>query len=247
MRYFLDISYKGTHYHGWQIQHNAITVQEVLEKALSTLLRHPVATMGSGRTDTGVHALQQMVQFDTPRQLSHKNILNLNGILPRDIVVNHIYKVPDHASARFDAISRSYEYIIHKKPSPFFLETAYHFPKYLNVEKMRTASLILRQYEDFQCFSKSNTEVEHFLCDIKEVELAETEDKVVFKITANRFLRGMVRAIVGTLIDVGTEKIDIQHFESIIQSKDRKKAGRAAPPEGLFLCKVQYPDFLSVI
>jgi tRNA pseudouridine38-40 synthase len=242
LRYFLDISYKGTKYHGWQIQQNAISVQEVLEKALKTMLRHDVSTVGSGRTDTGVHAKQQYVQFDSEVALSPKNILNLNGILPQDIVVNQIYRTPDHASARFDAQSRSYEYYISKKLSPFKRETSYFFPRALNISLMNSAAELLQKHTDFQCFSKSRTEVEHFNCNITHSEFVETDTEIIFYITANRFLRGMVRAIVGTLIEVGTGKLIKEDFESIINSKDRKKAGWAAPPEGLFLCDVLYPE-----
>lgn len=240
MRYFLDISYKGTEYHGWQIQDNAQSVQGVLEQALKTLLRHEVHTLGSGRTDAGVHAKQQYVQVDSPLVLTSKNILNLNGLLPRDVVVNHIYHVPDHASARFDAQSRSYEYHIHTKPNPFKQETSYLFPRLLDLETMNKAAEILFKHYDFQCFSKSNTEVEHYLCDISYAQFEKHDTDLVFHITANRFLRGMVRAIVGTLIDIGIGKRSIEQFEQIILSKDRKQAGRAAPPEGLYLCDIKY-------
>lgn len=240
MRYFLDISYKGTEYHGWQIQENAKSVQEVLEQALQTLLRHEVHTLGSGRTDAGVHARQQYVQFDSTLVLTAKNILNLNGILPKDIVVNNIYRVPDHASARFDAQSRSYEYHINAKPNPFKLETSYYFPRNVDLEMMNRAAGLLFNHYDFQCFSKSNTEVEHYLCDITHAQFKAYGTDLIFYITANRFLRGMVRAVVGTLLEVGTNKISIEQFEQIVLSKDRKKAGRAVPPEGLYLCDIKY-------
>ncbi|MFN8438762.1 MAG: tRNA pseudouridine(38-40) synthase TruA [Cytophagales bacterium] len=242
MKYFLDIAYKGTHYNGWQKQPNANTVQSEIENALKIVFKNELTTFGSGRTDTGVHAKQQYVMFETPQVIEKKKILNLNGVLPKDIVVKNIYKVADNASVRFDALSRSYEYFIHQEVNPFNRETSYYFPKKLDVRLMNEAAQLLLKYKDFECFSKVHTEVNTFLCTITVAKFEYKDEYLVFNITANRFLRGMVRAIVGTLLDVGTYRTSLTEFENIILSKDRKKAGRAAPPEGLFLSKVIFPE-----
>lgn len=242
MKYFIDLSYKGTNYHGWQIQTNAPSVQETIEKALKTILRHEVTTLGSGRTDTGVHAMQQYMQFETENLLSNKTLISLNGVLPKDIVVNSLYYVAENASARFDALSRSYEYHINQKQSPFAKELSCFFPKKIDLDLMNEAAAILLNHVDFQCFSKVKTTVEHFGCIITEAYFEQNDNKIVFHITANRFLRGMVRAIVGTLLNVGLQKTTIEQFEAIILSKDRRNAGMAAPPDGLYLSKVIYPD-----
>ena len=166
MKYFLDIAYKGTHYNGWQKQPNANTVQSEIENALKIVFKNELTTFGSGRTDTGVHAKQQYVMFETPQVIEKKKILNLNGVLPKDIVVKNIYKVADNASVRFDALSRSYEYFIHQEVNPFNRETSYYFPKKLDVQLMNEAAQLLLRYKDFECFSKVHTEVNTFLCTI---------------------------------------------------------------------------------
>lgn len=243
LRYFLDIAYQGTAYHGWQIQANAHSVQAELNRALSTILRQPIETIGSGRTDTGVHAEQQFVHFDLPSpiedtsQLVHK----LNALLPFDIAVKSLFAVPAETHARFDAVSRRYEYRISQVKNPFLQNLALFYTKPLRLDLMDEASQLLLQYEDFESFSRVKTEVNHFRCQITEAFWENKGNVLIFHIKADRFLRGMVRAIVGTLLQVGRNQLTRTDFESVILSKDRKKAGMAVPPEGLFLTEVAYP------
>lgn len=242
-RYFLNIAYNGTAYHGWQSQENAHSVQQELEQCLSTLLRKQITVTGSGRTDTGVHARQQPVQVDLEDIGDHnKFIYRLNGILPKDIAVSAVKKVKPEAHARFDASERSYEYLIHRAKSPFLENLSYFYPKQLNIDLMNQAAFRLLGEQDFESFSKVKTEVNTFICTIKEARWEKQNDSLVFHVTANRFLRGMVRALVGTLLEVGLEKLTEQDFVNIIGSKDRRQAGRAVPAHGLYLTKVVYPD-----
>ncbi len=245
MRYFLEIKYKGTNYHGWQIQNNAVTVQGVLNEALQVSLQNEVSTYGSGRTDAGVHAVQQFVEMDVETSLNEQKLLvSLNKLLPEDISVKAIHRVQDNASARYDAESRTYNYqIIHYK-DPFLHDLAYRYTKKPDVALMNEAAKMMMQYQDFECFSKVKTDVDHFLCDIKDAYWEYRGEALVFEITANRFLRGMVRAVVGTLLDVGFYKTSFEAFKAIIESKDRKKAGMSAPASGLYLVSVKYPDRL---
>ena len=243
MRYFIECAYKGTNYSGWQIQINALTVQEVIEKALSTLLKHKIDMTGSSRTDTGVHAMQQFAHFEMEEEIidCENLVYRINKLLPFDISVQKIFKVADDYHSRFEAISRKYEYRISRKKNPFQKGLSYEFNGNLDIERMNEASQILFKYFDYQCFSKIKTEVLTFNCTILEAEWKEEKnDSLVFHIKANRFLRGMVRAIVGTLLEVGTGKISESDFERIILSKDRKKAGWSVPAEGLFLMEVNY-------
>jgi tRNA pseudouridine38-40 synthase len=245
LRFFLEIAYKGTAYHGWQIQKNAVSVQEVLNKVLSAILSEKVETIGSGRTDTGVHALRQFVQIDSQKYLNQEVYLyKFNRMLPPDICINIIHPVIDEANARFDAISRSYEYRIINKKNPFFQDLYYHFYKELDVDKMNKAAAILLKKHNFESFSKVKTEVNHFLCSITRAEWIRNNENLTFFVSADRFLRGMVRALVGTLLNVGLGRISVNDFEAIIDSKDRKKAGRAAPASGLFYTNVVYPDHI---
>jgi tRNA pseudouridine38-40 synthase len=241
LKYFLDIAYNGTKYHGWQVQQNAHTVQHELNNALQKLFQYPVETLGSGRTDTGVHAVQQFVQMELDKELSEEHILKLNGILPNDIVIKKFFKVREDVSARFDAMSRTYHYKICPVKDPFHRGLAYLFYKELDIDKMNKAAKSLFKYKDFQAFSKVKTSVDHFLCDIIKAEWKKKNGLMVFEIEANRFLRGMVRSIVGTLIEVGLGRMSLTEFEKIIQSKDRKNAGRSVPAEGLYLMKIKYP------
>lgn len=243
MRYFLELAYKGTAYHGWQIQNNAVSVQEIVNKGLSTILRQEITTTGSGRTDTGVHARQQFVHFDFPEELDkEQTVYKLNAVFPVDVVAYSLLKVNDEAHARFDAISRSYEYKIHKRKDPFLHNLSYLFTSPLDVEQMNNAARILLKYTDFESFSKVKTDANSFLCNITHAHWLQDENHLSFVISANRFLRGMVRAIVGTMLEVGTGKISIQQFEDIINKKNRSEAGRAVPPGGLYLTKVEYPQ-----
>lgn len=245
MRYFLDISYVGTQYAGWQIQKNAVGIQQVLNKALSTLLKTPTECYASGRTDAGVHALQQIVQFDAEQEIDpYRWLLQLNALLPKDVVANSIRLVKDDSSARFNANYRTYYYKISQKPNPFLLERALFYYKPLDVDAMNMAAQILFKHRDFESFSKVHTDVNHFDCTINKAKwkLHEEEHLLVFTITANRFLRGMVRTIVGTLMEVGKEEMTLEQFEAIILAKDRKKAGQAVAASGLYLAKVEYPE-----
>lgn len=243
MRYFIECAYRGTNYSGWQIQDNAITVQSEIEKALSTLLKHKIDITGSSRTDTGVHAIQQMAHFEMVNEILDCDnlVYRMNKLLPLDISVQKIFTVADDYHSRFEAISRKYEYRISRKKNPFQRGLAYEFNGNINIALMNEACKILFRHIDYQCFSKINTDVLTFNCTIMEAQWAEKQDDLlVFSIKANRFLRGMVRTIVGTLLEVGLGKISLTAFEEIILSKDRKKAGRSVPAEGLFLMEVNY-------
>lgn len=243
MRYFIECSYRGTNYSGWQIQENAHTVQAEIENGLSILLNKPIAITGSSRTDAGVHAVQQVAHFDTENDsLNPENLAyRLNKILPFDISIKSIYPVKEDYHCRFEATSRKYQYRISALKSPFQKGLYYEFNRDLNIELMNKASQKLFQYLDFECFSKIKTDVNTFNCTIMEASWEPIEnDMLVFHIKANRFLRGMVRAIVGTLLEVGAGKLSVEDFEQIILSKNRKKAGRAVPAEGLFLMEVNY-------
>ncbi len=246
-RYFLDISYKGTNYHGWQRQPNANSVQAEVENALKTMFQTEIGIMGSGRTDTGVHAKQQVAHFDYKVDLDTPELVfKLNRILPNDIVVNHANNVVDTAHARFDATLRTYEYFIHQKRDPFKVGASYFYAKQLDLDKMAAAAKILVGEQDFQSFSKVKTEVNNFICNIKSAGWKIDNDSLVFCVTANRFLRGMIRALVGTLLEVGLGNISLNEFQKVIEIKDRTKAGRAVPPDGLFLTAVQYPAELYI-
>lgn len=247
MRYLFEIAYNGSSYNGWQTQHNGIAVQTVVEEVMSTILRMPVSILGSGRTDAGVHCEQQFFHTDLPEQ-SDKNelLLRLNSFLPRDIVLRSVREVKPDISARYDAIQRTYRYQITRVKNPFSLGLSWHYFKGLNVDNMNEAATFILGEQDFECFSKVKTNVNHFLCDIKSASWLQQGDELVFRISANRFLRGMVRAIVGTLLDVGTGKITQRDFASIIQSKDRKKAGANVPAYGLYLERVEYPSTIYI-
>ena len=243
MRYFLHISYDGTRYNGWQLQPNARGVQQVLNESLQTIFQTEINTVGSGRTDTGVHAAEQYVHLDLPLEINpEETVSRINKILPKDISLNAICPVGPEAHARFDAISRTYEYRISLKKNPFLADFAYYLSRKPDVEKMNEAAQYLLGYEDFTAFSKVKGDTKHYNCHIYEAHWREETDALVFTIRANRFLRGMVRLVVGTLLSVGKGKIPVSQFQQIIKSQDRSKASGAAPPEGLFLTKVEYPE-----
>lgn len=241
MRYFIELSYKGTNYHGWQIQPDVNSVQEEITKAFETILQEKIQIVGAGRTDAGVHASQMFAHVDTTKELTAEYIHKFNTILPNDIVITAINKVLDEKHARFDAISRSYEYRILIGRDPFLLETTWQIHKNkIQIDKMNKAAKILFQYEDFESFSKVKTDVKTFNCTIMRAEWRREGNQLIFYIKANRFLRNMVRAIVGTLLDVGLEKISIEDFRNIIESKKRSEAGLSVPAKGLFLTEVNY-------
>lgn len=247
MRYFLDITYRGTNYHGWQIQPNGITVQEDLEKALSTILKTETPILGSGRTDTGVHAQQQIAHFDSDSEFQLEDLVyKLNAFLGPDISVNEIRTVNGEANARFSAISRTYHYHLHHAKDPFLAGVSYYFRPPLDLARINEACQIIEETQNFECFSKVHTEVNNFNCEIFEARWEQKDSRHLFVISANRFLRGMVRAVVGTLLDVGLYKTSLAEFREILDSRDRKKAGRAVPAEGLFLQQVKYPDEIYI-
>lgn len=243
MRYFIELSYNGKNYHGWQVQPNDISVQEVLTKALSTILRIEVDIVGAGRTDAGVHALQLFAHFDIESTLDVAYIINkINAFLPEDIVVKNVFLVDDHAHARFDAASRSYKYRIWLGRNPFLIDTTWQlYQKVLDINKMNQAAAILLDYTNFKCFSKSKTDVRTYNCKVSKAKWVKIDNELTFYITADRFLRNMVRAIVGTLFEVGSGKKSIEDFVTILNSKDRREAGFSAPPQGLFLSEIKYP------
>lgn len=241
MRYFIELAYKGKNYHGWQIQPDAISVQEKINKVISTVLRENIIITGAGRTDAGVHASQMFAHFDTDKILNNDFGFRLNALLPDDIVIYNIKLVHNDAHARFDAHSRSYEYKIWLGRNPFSLDTSWQlYNQKLDIDLMNQAAEILYEYEDFECFSKVKTGVYTFNCNVTNAIWVLKGNELTFHISANRFLRNMVRAIVGTLIDVGTKKITINDFKKIIDSKNRSNAGTSVPAKGLFLTKVAY-------
>lgn len=243
LRYFLEIAYKGTNYHGWQIQPNAITVQEVVNKAISTILQVQIETIGCGRTDTGVHASQFYLHFDSDQKLSSDRFINnMNGVLPDDIAAISLHHVKDDAHTRFDATLRGYVYKIKHNNTPFEAGEYSLFKQHLDIDKMNEAAHVLLKHTDFESLSKVHTEVKTFNCKITRAEWIPTDNGLNFHIEADRFLRGMVRTIVGTLQQVGLGKMTVQEFENIILAKDRQQAGASAPARGLFLCRVEYPN-----
>ena len=241
MRYFIELSYKGTNYHGWQIQPDASSVQEEITKALATILQEKILLVGAGRTDAGVHASQMFAHVDTIKKLSNNYVHKLNAILPNDIVIKSIKEVSDETHARFDAVSRTYEYRILLGRDPFLLETTWQLhQKNLQIEKMNEAANLLFKYEDFESFSKVKTDVNTFNCTIMKAVWTLEDKHLIFHIKANRFLRNMVRAIVGTLLEVGLGKKTVEDFRKIIESKKRSEAGLSVPAKGLFLTEVCY-------
>lgn len=241
-RYFFEVAYQGTGYHGWQIQENASSVQIVIEKALFTLIQSPIPITGSGRTDTGVHALRQFFHADLPSIDIKDFLYKINKVLPPDISINSIQKVNPKAHARFDAVVRSYTYhIIHHK-NPFLKDRAWLLYKRLDLVRMNQAADLLLQYKNFESFSRVKTDVTSFLCKVTEAQWNQTTHGLVFNITSNRFLRGMVRAIVGSIVEVGQHRISIEAFEKMIRDQDRKIAGPSAPAKGLFLSNIKYKD-----
>jgi tRNA pseudouridine38-40 synthase len=244
-RYFIQLSYDGTAYHGWQIQENTFrTIQQVINEMLSRLLNEPVFVTGCGRTDTGVHAKQYFAHFDCTKDLMEEQakwIFKFNHALPPDIAIQKIIPVTAKANARFDAVSRTYEYHIHRKKNPFLTNRSYFMYFHLNMDKMNEAANILFDYIDFSSFAKSNTQNFTNNCKIYKAMWTATEDQLIFTISADRFLRNMVRAIVGTLLLVGKEKISIEEFKAVIEKKNRSSAGLSVPACGLYLTNVTYP------
>ena len=243
LRFFVRFSYLGKSYHGWQRQPNAMTVQEQMESCFTTLLRQPIALVAAGRTDTGVHAKEMFAHFDVETKQDTSDLVDrLNSFLPEDIALQEIFPVCEDAHARFSAVERSYEYVIVQQKDPFYIDTAYFTRQAYDIELMNAAAELLIGQQDFKAFSKTNTDVKTFICDIKEAVWQQDGEWLTFKITADRFLRNMVRAIVGTLLEVGLGKLDLKDVKSIIKSGDRSLAGVSVPAKGLSLVRVLYPD-----
>jgi tRNA pseudouridine38-40 synthase len=248
-RYFIELSFNGTNYHGWQVQKNAVSIQEILDKSLSTILRQRIETTGCGRTDTGVHAKQFFAHFDIEASMDYRpwtmdkneNLLrSINSILSKDIAVKRIFPVAAEAHARFDATLRTYEYHIHFDKNPFKNGYSWELRDKPDIGLMNAAAEIIMEYDDFSCFSKSNTQVKTNICRIKSAVWDVQADGIIFRISADRFLRNMVRAIVGTLLMVGKKEIEPEAVRTIIESKNRSNAGMSVPACGLYLTEVIY-------
>ena len=241
-RYFLELAYNGKRFHGWQIQPNMISVQEVLEKALSKKLQEKIAVVGAGRTDTGVHASFFVAHFETEKAFDLGKLqYGLNHLLGDKIAIYDVYAVKNEVHARFSAISRKYVYKITKKKNPFLVDTSYLYPYDLDIEIMNKACAILLKTRDFTSFSKLHSDAKTNICDVQEAFWTEENDLLFFTIKADRFLRNMVRAVVGTLLDVGRGKLSLNDFESVVNAKNRSMAGISVAPEGLFLQDIVYP------
>jgi tRNA pseudouridine38-40 synthase len=262
-RYFIELSFDGTNYHGWQIQKNALSVQEVLNEKLSIIFREPIETTGCGRTDTGVHAREFFAHFDTenksiansPWSMDNggieasidyglstmgNSLRSINSILPKDIAIKRVFPVAADAHARFDATLRTYEYHIHFNKDPFKNGYSWELRDYPDIRLMNNAAAIIKEFIDFSCFSKSNTQVKTNICKITNAEWTVSNGCIVFRISADRFLRNMVRAIVGTLLMVGKQEIEPESVRNIIESKNRSNAGMSVPACGLYLTEVEY-------
>lgn len=245
MRYFIELSYRGTAYHGWQTQANGISVQKTLEATLTQRFGKPIYIMGSGRTDAGVHAKQQFAHFDVdePLDLTEAFIYSINCMLPEDIAIHTIFLVRPKDHARFSANSRYYQYHVTRQKDVFQSSLTYHFRPLLDVDRMNKACEILLQHTNFQSFSKARANVTHFHCKLDFAYWKHTNDDcLTFHIKADRFLWGMVRTIVGTMLEIGQERMSLDQFEQIILARDRTVAGRAAPANGLYLVEVGYPE-----
>jgi tRNA pseudouridine38-40 synthase len=242
-RYFVELSYDGTPFHGWQIQQNAKSIQQTLNEALSTVIRHQIYVIGCGRTDTGVHAKKFIAHFDCPIVLDQvlDIMFKVNCVLPKEIALHQLQQSKPEFHARFDATSRAYEYFISKVKNPFTVMRAYEYRETLDIDLMNKACEALFEYKDFTSFAKLHGDTETNLCDIHRAEWSTSGNMIIFHVVANRFLRNMVRAMVGTLIEVGRKKITVDEFRSIIESKDRSKAGYSVPAHGLYLVDISYP------
>ena len=247
-RYFIELSYNGSAYHGWQRQPNAISIQQVLEEALSRLARNKITLLGAGRTDTGVHALQMFAHFDVSHKIANTKelIFHLNGFLKDDISVKGIRQVKPQANARFDATARYYEYHISTAKDPFHSQFHYYLKNQPDVDMMNEAAKSLLLHKDFKCFSRTNTDVKTFLCEIKKAVWKQEGSSLIFYISSNRFLRNMVRSIVGTLLEVGYKKRKVEDIDDLIRSKDRCQAGFSVPAHGLYLSRIEYPQNIYI-
>jgi tRNA pseudouridine38-40 synthase len=241
-RYFLELAYKGTHYSGFQIQENANSIQQEVEKALGIFFRFRFELTGSSRTDGGVHALQNFFHFDYEGLIDSRVLYNINAILPPDIVLNNIYPVAPDAHCRFDATSREYRYYIYRVKNPFLADRAWFYPYTLDPNKLRAAADLIPAYQDFTSFAKRNSQVKTSLCTILDSAWEEDGTGLVYRVRANRFLRGMVRGLVGTMVLVGRGKLSIEEFGGVLEKRDNQLADFSAPGHGLFLHRVYFPD-----
>jgi tRNA pseudouridine38-40 synthase len=241
-RYFISVSYKGTNYSGFQEQANANTIQAEIEKAFAVYFRQPVKMTGSSRTDTGVHALQNYFHFDIDGYVPGECVYNLNAILVPDIVIRNLYLMPEGSHCRFDAVSREYRYYVYAEKDPFLSDRAYYFPYTLDEKSLQAAAVLLGGYKDFTAFSKKKTQVKSFLCDIKTSEWVREEGCLVYKVESNRFLRGMVRGLVGTMLQVGRGRMGLDELKLVIESGDCGRADFSVPGGGLFLVAVNYRE-----
>ena len=244
MRYLLKLSFEGTNYHGWQIQPKSVSVQQTLEKCLSRILHHEIKLVGVGRTDAGVHATMFFAHFDFDKNILCDNdfIYKLNSFLPLEISIINLFKVENDFHARFDALSRTYQYKLTNTKNPFMKNRFYFVKKEIDFSLMNLAALNLLGTKNFKCFSKVKSDVKTFDCCVSSAKWFQKENYWVFQISANRFLRNMVRAIVGTLIEIGEGKKEVNSIIELIKSKDRKNAGYSVPAHGLYLTYINYPS-----
>lgn len=242
----MELAYQGKAYHGWQRQPNALSVQEVVENALFTLTRQPKEILGAGRTDTGVHAKQLFAHFDSEEELNEELVFKLNSLLPQDIAVLGLYLVKPDAHARFHAASRTYEYHIIQKKDPFFFDATHLIKRKLDIDLMNEGAKTLSEYNNFKCFSRSRTDVRTFNCKIEYAYWEVIKDRIIFHIKADRFLRNMVRAIVGTLVEIGLGKMQVEKLHEVIRSENRSEAGASVPAKGLYLTRIEYPEKIFI-
>ncbi len=244
-RYFIELSFRGTAYCGWQIQPNAPSIQQTIEEALALLLREKLRVTGAGRTDTGVHAGYFAAHFNSSALLpSHteETVRKLNHMLPQDIAILDIFPVNKSAHSRFSAVSRTYKYFVSRRKNPFRQETSYHITAALDMKAMNRAAEELSNHSDFSSFCRSNSNVKTHICKIMHAAWEEQDEMLVFTVKADRFLRNMVRAIVGTMLEAGYGKMTVEKFKDVIVARDRRMAGTSAPAQGLFLTAIEYPE-----
>ncbi|HEX4877395.1 MAG TPA: tRNA pseudouridine(38-40) synthase TruA [Chitinophagaceae bacterium] len=241
-RYFIELAYKGTAYSGFQTQENANTIQAEVEKAFSILQRSSVTMTGSSRTDAGVHAKQNFLHFDFEEEINPHFIYKMNAILPSDIVIRSLQVVRPEAHCRFDALYREYEYCIYNQKDPFMQDRAFFFPYRIDFQKLQQGAELLKHYNDFSSFSKRNTQVKSFQCEIIESKWIQSDNGLIYNVKANRFLRGMVRALTATMLLLGRNKLTVNDFTEIIEARDCTRASFAVPPQGLFLKEVNFPE-----
>ncbi len=246
-RYFIEVCYDGTDFGGFQIQSNQVSIQGALEQAMAIIYRMPIALTGASRTDAGVHAFQNFLHFDTNLEITQKHIYNLNSILPKSIVVKAIYEVPANAHCRFDAIKRSYLYKIHSQKDPFLEGRSWFYPYPVKVSALQEAADLILSHTNFESFSKKNTAVNTFDCKITKAQWIQEGSLLSFHIESNRFLRGMIRGFVGTMLHIGREHTNLEAFKEIILSRNEQNVDFSTPAHGLYLSSIQYPDYFQKI